>query len=86
MLKLVCAVIVKFPGLFTMTFVPEIVTASIGLLVYVIELISPGNGGKGTRIKKLIGNIPKPLAKFNKIKFLDYLLNFYCKFNINNID
>ena len=42
-------------------------------------------GGKGTRIKKLIGNIPKPLAKFNKIKFLDYLLNFYCKFNINNI-
>jgi len=42
-------------------------------------------GGKGTRIKKLVGNIPKPLAEFNKIKFLDYLLNFYCKFNLNNI-
>ena len=42
-------------------------------------------GGKGTRLKKLIKNIPKPLAEFNKIKFLDYLLNFYCKFNLKNI-
>jgi len=43
-------------------------------------------GGKGTRIKKLIGNIPKPLFKIKKkITFLDYLLNHICKFNIDNV-
>ena len=43
-------------------------------------------GGKGSRIKKLINNYPKPLARINKNKtFLDYLLNNICKYNINKI-
>ena len=43
-------------------------------------------GGKGSRIKKLINNCPKPLARINKNKtFLDYLLNNICKYNINKI-
>ena len=43
-------------------------------------------GGKGSRIKKLINNCPKPLAGINKNKtFLDYLLNNICKYNINKI-
>lgn len=42
-------------------------------------------GGKGTRIKKLQNNKPKPLSIFNNINFLDYLINYYCKFNLSNI-
>tara|TARA_B100001057_G_scaffold501203_1_gene621983 strand:+ start:6399 stop:7619 length:1221 start_codon:yes stop_codon:yes gene_type:complete len=43
-------------------------------------------GGKGSRIRKLINNYPKPLAQINKNKkFLDYLLNNICKYNINKI-
>ncbi len=33
-------------------------------------------GGKGTRIKKFI-NLPKPVAKFNNLNFLDYLFQNY---------
>jgi len=42
-------------------------------------------GGKGSRIKKYLKDKPKPLIKINNVKFLDYLLNNVCKYNINKI-
>jgi D,D-heptose 1,7-bisphosphate phosphatase len=43
-------------------------------------------GGKGTRIKKILGQTPKPIAPiYRKKVFLDYLLNHICKYNINSI-
>ena len=43
-------------------------------------------GGRGLRIKKLIQDTPKPLAKINRNKkFLDYLLKNICKHNVNKI-
>jgi|694.fasta_scaffold96656_2 D,D-heptose 1,7-bisphosphate phosphatase len=42
-------------------------------------------GGKGSRIKKLTKNFPKPLVKFNKISFLQYLINYYAQFNFRYI-
>ena len=32
-------------------------------------------GGKGTRVKKVLGNTPKPLVLINKIPFLKYLID-----------
>ena len=32
-------------------------------------------GGKGTRIKQFLSDKPKPMVKFNKIYFLQYLIN-----------
>jgi histidinol-phosphate phosphatase family protein len=42
-------------------------------------------GGRGSRIKNFSKGKPKPFIKFNNICFIDYLLNFYCKFDLNNI-
>ena len=42
-------------------------------------------GGKGTRIKHMNPYLPKPMIKFNKISFLQLLINHYSKFDINNI-
>ncbi|RPG53585.1 MAG: hypothetical protein CBE48_001060 [Flavobacteriales bacterium TMED288] len=42
-------------------------------------------GGKGTRLKSLTKNTPKPLLKINKIPFLDYLLNFYQRYYFKKI-
>ena len=42
-------------------------------------------GGRGSRLDKITRYTPKPLLKFNKIPFLDYLLNYYKKFNIRKI-
>jgi D-glycero-D-manno-heptose 1,7-bisphosphate phosphatase len=43
-------------------------------------------GGYGTRIKKFTKNkIPKPLLKFEKRPFLDYLLQNISKYPINKI-
>ena len=33
-------------------------------------------GGLGTRLKGLLGEIPKPMAPINKLPFLHYLLNY----------
>ncbi len=41
-------------------------------------------GGKGTRIRKFI-DCPKPLAKFNNLYFLDYLVQNYSIFNFKDI-
>ena len=42
-------------------------------------------GGKGTRLKSLTKKIPKPLIKINDIPFLDYLINFYQKYDFKKI-
>ena len=42
-------------------------------------------GGKGTRIKKYLNDIPKPLLKINNLYFLDYLINNISKYYINKI-
>ena len=42
-------------------------------------------GGKGTRIKKLLKNRCKLMAKFGLYNFLDYLLFTYSKFFFNKI-
>ena len=42
-------------------------------------------GGKGTRLKNLTKNTPKPLLKINHLTFLKYLINFYSKYNFENI-
>ena len=34
-------------------------------------------GGKGSRIKSLIKDRPKPMAIFNKKPFLEYIIQFY---------
>jgi len=42
-------------------------------------------GGKGTRLKKKLRGLPKPLVKINNIHFLDYLLFKISKFCFSNI-
>lgn len=42
-------------------------------------------GGKGTRIKKYLKSLPKPMIKVNGKNFLSYLLQRLCINNINNI-
>lgn len=42
-------------------------------------------GGKGTRIKKYLHGLPKPMLKFNDKHFLNYIINLTCKYNFNII-
>ena len=42
-------------------------------------------GGRGTRLGSMTKKIPKPLVKVNGIPFLQHLINFYSKFNFQNI-
>lgn len=42
-------------------------------------------GGKGTRLGKISYKTPKPLIKFGNKEFLEYLINFYQKYNFKNI-
>ena len=42
-------------------------------------------GGRGSRISNYTKYIPKRLLKINNKPLLDYLLNFYAKFNFKNI-
>jgi D,D-heptose 1,7-bisphosphate phosphatase len=42
-------------------------------------------GGKGSRIAKYTRSTPKPLIKIHNINFIQYLLNFYSKFDFNKI-
>ena len=42
-------------------------------------------GGKGSRIKSLLKNKPKPMAIFNKKPFLEYLIQYYSKYHFKNI-
>ena len=42
-------------------------------------------GGKGTRIKKYLQGLPKPMLKFNDKFFLNYVINFASKYSLNKI-
>ena len=42
-------------------------------------------GGKGTRIKQFLSDKPKPMVKFNKTYFLQYLINNLSKYPFNKI-
>ena len=42
-------------------------------------------GGKGSRIKKFLGNYPKPMIKFNNKNFIQYVINDFSKYNFNRI-
>ena len=42
-------------------------------------------GGKGFRIKKLLGKYPKPMLKFNGKHFIQYILNNKSKYNFKRI-
>ena len=42
-------------------------------------------GGKGTRISKSLGNLPKPMLRFNNKYFFQYVLNHLAKYNFKRI-
>ena len=42
-------------------------------------------GGRGSRIKNLLGKYPKPMLKFNGKHFLQYVLNNKSKYNFKRI-
>jgi len=42
-------------------------------------------GGKGSRIKDLLGRYPKPMLKFNNKYFMQYIFNNFCKYNFKRI-
>ena len=42
-------------------------------------------GGRGSRLKELTRNIPKPLIKICRRPFLDHLVSYYKKYNIENV-
>ena len=43
-------------------------------------------GGKGLRIKELIGEIPKPLVPVNGKPMLWYIMNHYSSYGFNELD
>ena len=42
-------------------------------------------GGRGTRLGSITNKTPKPLIKINGIPFLQHLINYYSKFDFENI-
>ena len=42
-------------------------------------------GGLGTRLRPVVGNIPKPMAHINGKPFLEYLFTYLSKYNIERI-
>ena len=42
-------------------------------------------GGKGSRIKKFLKNIPKPMAKFNNKYFIEYIIQNFSKYSFKRI-
>jgi D,D-heptose 1,7-bisphosphate phosphatase len=42
-------------------------------------------GGKGSRIKSMLGKYPKPMIKFNSKHFIQYILNNISKYNFKRI-
>ena len=42
-------------------------------------------GGKGTRIKRLLTDKPKPMAKFNGKYFIEYIIQNLSRYNFENI-
>ena len=42
-------------------------------------------GGRGSRLKRLTINYPKPLLKIEGIPFIKFIINRYQKLNLNKI-
>jgi len=42
-------------------------------------------GGKGTRLKEVVSDLPKPMADINGKPFLEYLLNCLCQSGVSRI-
>ena len=42
-------------------------------------------GGKGSRLGKITKNIPKPLLRIRKIRFLDLLISNLLRYNLKRI-
>ena len=42
-------------------------------------------GGKGTKLGNITKKIPKPLIRINKKPFIEYLINFYQRYNFDKI-
>lgn len=42
-------------------------------------------GGRGSRINHVTSKVPKPIIKFSKISFLQHLINYYAKYDFDNI-
>ncbi len=42
-------------------------------------------GGRGLRLKKITEKISKPMIKFGNVSFLRHIINFYKKYNFENI-
>ena len=42
-------------------------------------------GGKGSRIKKYLKGLSKPMSRFNKKYFIEYIIQNYSKYNFNKI-
>ena len=42
-------------------------------------------GGKGKRLGNITKKTPKPLIKINKKPFIEYLINFYQRYNFDKI-
>ena len=42
-------------------------------------------GGKGSRIRSMLGDLPKPMLKLNKKHFIQYVINVAAKFNFKRI-
>ena len=42
-------------------------------------------GGRGSRINHITSKVPKPIIKFSKISFLQHLINYYAKYDFDNI-
>ena len=42
-------------------------------------------GGKGSRIKKYLNGLSKPMSRFNNKYFIEYIIQNYSKYNFNKI-
>lgn len=42
-------------------------------------------GGFGTRLQKVVSDVPKPMAPINNIPFLVYILNWLNKYNVTHV-
>ena len=42
-------------------------------------------GGRGTRLGSITNKTPKPIVKINGVPFLQHLINYYSKFDFENI-